>query len=352
MKQNNVFHYFTLQGELRAAPDDEGVIEGYATVWNTIDAYNSSFQRGCFTKTLQERGSRVRLLWNHEETVIGKPLELREDDRGLWVRAKLVLSVPKAQEVYELIKAGAIDTFSFGFRTIKDKWVDGVRVITEVALFEVSPVIFEANSAAAITGVRNMPTPTDIEKRNQDYLATYSAYEIGRRGDLILSALYRTLDDIWYSDLQGEEVRSKVDGALTQFGDMYRAYTDDLLGMQKRSVSDNVVKNETRKYLTENGLTAETLAATTVLTLDEVRSLQAGQPAVETSKLSLLPEGLRKAIAAHRASKVEQLCSELRQGLEEPEVTRIRGLLGEPEALSNADAIIDALTNIRGSFKS
>lgn len=142
-------------GECRAA--SEGIIEGYAAVWGTVDSYDSMFEKGAFAKTISERGQRIKLLWNHDsDTVIGRVTELREDEKGLFVRAQITMGVEKARDVFELIKDGAIDTFSFGFRTIKDEWGDkGIRLIKEVALYEVSPVTFEANPSAVITGTRS-----------------------------------------------------------------------------------------------------------------------------------------------------------------------------------------------------
>lgn len=334
------------QGELRAAHDsDEGIIEGYAAVWNTVDSYDSTFQRGAFTKTLQERGHRVKILWNHEDEVIGKPLEIREDERGLFVRAQLVLSVPKAREVYELVKAGAIDTFSFGFRTIKDKWVNNIRTITEVMLMEVSPVIFEANGSAVITGVRNMPN----EKRDQEYLATYESHELAQRGGLMMSALYRTLDDIWYSGMQGDELRTKVQGALTQFHEMYSAFTDDMINKNQRSESDSQIKHAIRAHLTESKMTPEQMAASSSFTIDEIRSLLDGQPKVDPIKAQELPDQVRQALKAERAKKIEVLCDELRGQLEPAEVARIRGLL--PQEEPEYSTIVEQLAQFRASLK-
>jgi HK97 family phage prohead protease len=334
-------------GELRAeSTGAEGIIEGYVTVWGVIDSYKSSFQRGAFTKTLQERGNRVKVLWNHEDEVIGKPIEIREDDKGLFARIQLVMGVPKAREVFELVKAGAIDTFSFGFRTVKDKWVDGVRVITEVMLMEVSPVIFEANDSAVITGVRNMK----IEKRDQEYQATYAKYELGQRGSLIMNSLYRTLDDIWYSSLNSDEVRTKINDALTQFSGMYSSYTDEMLQMQQRDIRGTPVQMTLRKHLMDSASTPENFAANTSFTVEEVRSLLDGQTVeVDPAKLADLPEEVRKAIIADRASKIEVLCNELRRGQLDPaEVARIRGLLPQDEP--EYSKIIQELNKFRASF--
>lgn len=333
-------------GELRAAPDGgEGIIEGYAAVWNTVDSYESTFQKGAFSKTLQERGHRVKILWNHEDEVIGKPIEIREDEKGLFVRAQLVMSVPKAREVFELVKAGAIDTFSFGFRTIKDKWVNGIRTITEVMLMEVSPVIFEANGSAVITGVRNMPN----EKRDQEYMATYEMYELGQRGGLIMSALYRTMDDIWYSSMEGDELRTKVESALSQFHEMYSAFTDEMIAKSKRSADGNQIKVSTRSYMLDNKLTPESMASSTVFTVDEIRSLMDGHPQVDRSKVQDLPEQIRQAIAVERAKKIEILCEELRGQLEPAEVARLRGLLPQEEP-EYTTAIVQQLAQFRASL--
>src|SRR5574340_647613 len=204
--------------ELRAAAE-EGVIEGYIAKWGQVDSYGTVFDKGAFAKTLRERANKVRALWNHEDEVIGKPFDLREDDIGLFGRIKLVLSVQRARETYELAKADAIDGFSFGFKTIADAWVGGVRHIKEVALYEISPVIFPANENAEITGVRNMPNPTEF--RAEDFAATYADTELSRRRGLLMSVLEDTLWDIWYGQDSysgnADAVKQKISDCLAKF---------------------------------------------------------------------------------------------------------------------------------------
>ncbi|MFA4974586.1 MAG: HK97 family phage prohead protease, partial [bacterium] len=94
---------------------DLGVFEGYASVFGNVDAGGDVVERGAFAKTLKERGSKVRVCHQHDwKDVIGKPLELREDDRGLYVKAQLVLDVQRAREDYALMKAGALTDLSIG----------------------------------------------------------------------------------------------------------------------------------------------------------------------------------------------------------------------------------------------
>ena len=116
------------QQEIRA--DGEGTFEGYIAVWDTVDSYQSTFKRGAFKKTIQERFDKIKILWNHDsDEVIGKVTDIREDDHGVFVQGQLVTTVVRAAEVFELLKASAIDTLSFGFRTVTEKWEDGVRAI-------------------------------------------------------------------------------------------------------------------------------------------------------------------------------------------------------------------------------
>ncbi len=129
--------------EIRGVGED-GTFEGYIAVWNTVDSYDSQFMRGAFAETTKERGSKVKVVYDHDE-LVGHSVEIREDDYGVFVSGQLTLGVRKAQETYEFLKDKTLDALSFGFRTIKDKFVNGVRQITEVKLYEYGPVIFAAN---------------------------------------------------------------------------------------------------------------------------------------------------------------------------------------------------------------
>ena len=86
-------------GEIRSLGED-GTFEGYLTVWDTIDSYNSTFKRGSFAKTIQERGKKVKIFYDHEH-LVGSSMELREDDHGVYGKGRLNLAVDKAKEAYE-----------------------------------------------------------------------------------------------------------------------------------------------------------------------------------------------------------------------------------------------------------
>ena len=64
------------------------VIEGYASLWGVADLNGDVVARGAFDRSVAAAGARgVRMLHQHEgRSAIGVWDELREDDRGLWVR--------------------------------------------------------------------------------------------------------------------------------------------------------------------------------------------------------------------------------------------------------------------------
>ncbi len=152
--------YKTLKFELKDLDEEEGVFTGYASTFTrTPDSYGDVVDKSAFKKTIKENRNRIKILFNHNiNEVIGIPQELTEDDKGLFVKGKLVLGVQRARETYELMKAGAINEMSIGYDTVTEKFegdgVNKVRHLKEVKLYDVSPVTFAANPDAGITGVK------------------------------------------------------------------------------------------------------------------------------------------------------------------------------------------------------
>lgn len=164
---------------LKSAPDETGVFEGYASVFSVVDQGLDVVAPGAFAKTLGKR--KVKMLWQHEmDKPIGVWEEIREDERGLFVKGRLLPGVDKGREAIELLKAGAIDSMSIGYRTIEAEAETisgrGVRKLTEIDLFEISLVTFPMLPDAKITNVKSeITTERDFEKFLRD--AGYSRNE-------------------------------------------------------------------------------------------------------------------------------------------------------------------------------
>lgn len=161
----------TITVGLNAAPDtspdaeDTGTFEGYASVFNNADAYGDIVRPGAFAETIaqfRDHGRVIPVLYGHDFadpfSNIGAVEEIREDDHGLFVKARLDLDNPKAQQVYRLMKAKRLNEMSFAYRVLDGGWeeVDGEEVyeITRVKLFEVSVVPVGANPQAEIITVK------------------------------------------------------------------------------------------------------------------------------------------------------------------------------------------------------
>ncbi|MBP2315987.1 HK97 family phage prohead protease [Azospirillum soli] len=155
--------------EIRFATEGEapGTFTGYGAVFGVVDSYRTVFMPGAFAASLKEHakaGTRPLMLWQHDpDEPIGVWLEVREDAKGLFVRGQLVLEAPGGAKAHALMKAGALDGLSVGFRTLTARTLaDGTRAITAAELIEISPVVRPSNVKARITGVRTAAGPAGL----------------------------------------------------------------------------------------------------------------------------------------------------------------------------------------------
>lgn len=160
--------------------DDGFTLEGYAAVFDTptrIDSWEGRFDetiaRGAFAKTISERSPVLQFDHGQDPRTgtvpIGAVQELREDDHGLFVRARLhdndtVLPIRQA------IESGAIGGMSFRFRVLREDWDEAPdvpqRTIRELELFELGPVVFPAYEATEV-GVRSMLANLPPDERDR-----------------------------------------------------------------------------------------------------------------------------------------------------------------------------------------
>lgn len=161
---------FAADLEVRSAGDGRtihGIVVPFDHVARVSDGgppYDEAFQRGAFAKTIVERGDRVKLLSQHASRTnpLGKALTLREDAAGLYGEF-YVSRTTAGDEALELVRDGALDSFSVGFAPVKHEKRGRVTWRTEVALREASLVTFGAYDGALVGGVRALDlTPEDL----------------------------------------------------------------------------------------------------------------------------------------------------------------------------------------------
>ncbi len=150
---------------------DDGAFEGYASVFGREDLGRDVIAPGAFRDSLAAKGAGgIRLLFQHNPAEpIGRWEELKEDGKGLFARGRLTIEVARAREVLSLMRSGAIDGLSIGFRALKahrDR-ARGIRRIDKVDLWEISIVTFPMLPDARIRSVKQRPfagrLPTERE---------------------------------------------------------------------------------------------------------------------------------------------------------------------------------------------
>jgi HK97 family phage prohead protease len=146
---------------LEAKSLDDGVFEGYASLFNREDLGHDVIAPGAFRESLASRGAaRIKMLFQHDPAEpIGVWDEIREDARGLYVRGRLMTAVSKAREVLMLMRAGALDGLSIGFKAVKARRdaATGVRRLEKVDLWEISVVTFPMLPGARVESVKARP---------------------------------------------------------------------------------------------------------------------------------------------------------------------------------------------------
>lgn len=146
-----------------AASDADGMFEGYASLFGVPDLGRDVVAPGAFADSLRGRGARqIRMLWQHDPAEpIGRWLSVAEDARGLKVRGRLNLAVERAREIHALMRDGAVDGLSIGFRVVRARpdRASGQRRLEKLDLWEISIVTFPMLPGARVGAVKAQAAP-------------------------------------------------------------------------------------------------------------------------------------------------------------------------------------------------
>lgn len=140
-------------------PSDDGLtLTGYAAVFNSptrIANYEGDFTEvvapGAFKRSINAHKPVIQFDHGTHPVIGSVPIaaikELREDERGLYVEARLFDNW-MTEPLRDAIKGEAITGMSFRFSVVKDTWTraggDHVRTLKEVKLYELGPVVHPA----------------------------------------------------------------------------------------------------------------------------------------------------------------------------------------------------------------
>ena len=153
MEHKNIEFKFTMnEGEAEA-----GTFTGYASIFDMVDSYGDSVQKGAFKKTLKEK-KKFPLLWVHDNYLV--PVGIitgGEDDKGLDVEGHLNLDIELARDVRSAMKQGSVSGLSIGYNVVKEL-IDresGIRQLKEINLWEISLCVFQACPGAVVADVKS-----------------------------------------------------------------------------------------------------------------------------------------------------------------------------------------------------
>lgn len=175
--------------------ETQGIVEAIWAVMGNTDEVGDIIHPGAFTKTFSERGHAVKLLDNHRTdsvmSALGTVLELRELRKaelpqdlmnnsdvtgGAWGKFQFLMDTPEGKGAFTRIQKGAIQQWSFGYDAVDKDYSnkDGktVRNLRGIKLYEVSPVLFPANSATTTTSAKSAPAeakPYGVVEENGQY---------------------------------------------------------------------------------------------------------------------------------------------------------------------------------------
>ncbi len=148
----------TIQFKTESFDEDEGIFSGYGAVFGNVDSGGDIIEHGAFTKTLAKGWERVKILALHNDAIlpIGRPIELREDENGLYLKAK-ISDTATGRDVKTLIKDGVLSELSIGYDPIIFEFDENqIRHLKELELFEISVVTWAMNEQALITDYKSL----------------------------------------------------------------------------------------------------------------------------------------------------------------------------------------------------
>lgn len=168
-KSDNPTHeYKSFVFQLEDANEESGEFSGYAAVFGNVDSGRDVIERGAFSKTIREDFDRIKILSQHNDCdlPIGKPLELREDEKGLYIRGK-ISDTQRGRDIKTLLKDGVLNELSIGYDAITADYDEenGIRHLKEIKLWEVSIVTWAMNDQAKIDEVKSLAEELRIEAK-------------------------------------------------------------------------------------------------------------------------------------------------------------------------------------------
>lgn len=186
---------------------------GYASVFGGVDSYGDTIEKGAYTNTLKNRERPIRMRWNHYGDVIGKWTDIKQDEKGLYVEGELTPGHSKAQDVFALLKHGAIDGLSIGYRVKASTQLDNERrLLQDIELVEISVVEEPADVNATISEVKNALESANSLKEIEALLR-----DVGRFSRVDAKHLVSKINSLCQREAEAEKQKQDIANLLKSY---------------------------------------------------------------------------------------------------------------------------------------
>lgn len=133
----------------------------YGNVKGNIDHSLDRVVDGAYRDSIASHkaaGTMPKFFWMHNpwDTPVGVWTAMEEDSKGLYLEGKFS-NTPKGNELYELYKDNALDSFSIGYRVNDEKWNNtlGCNDLIKVDVREISAVTFACNEESRLVEIKS-----------------------------------------------------------------------------------------------------------------------------------------------------------------------------------------------------
>jgi HK97 family phage prohead protease/HK97 family phage major capsid protein len=292
--------------------DDSIYIEGYASTVDR-DRHGDVIPMSAWTGGLKNYlKNPIILAYHNHQMPIGKMVEHKVTDQGLWIRAQIPAEIG---DVYKLVKKGILSAFSVGFR-VRDADYDHASetfLVKELELHEISVVSVPANQNTLFSLAKAFDTAEEFELFKQQFASTESAKKLDNP-----RAAKSTTNEEW--DMDPKDLEKLLADAAAKAADQT---AKAIVEAQAKAVED-----AKRKEAEEEILQAKIKAA--------INAVTPQQPVVQTVDtgaerlLADVEKRLQEQAVEHK-NAIESLQSVIKEKAKELE--QLQSKSGEIEAL-------------------
>jgi HK97 family phage prohead protease len=173
-KKSMIYNYKHQSIDIKDVDAKQGIVTGYFSAFGNVDSDGDIMMPGAFKRSIQDWGpeakGRVKHLMNHDPSKpLGKIMELKEDNYGLYYRSKIGTH-KLGQDFIKMVESDLIKEHSIGFRILREQKNAEANEIHEVMLFEGSSLTaWGANEATPIVNMKSINEITEYKNTIRNF---------------------------------------------------------------------------------------------------------------------------------------------------------------------------------------